>query len=877
MGLAVIATVGPTAPVIASADPESADLAPRVLGAEVLAANGDTVGLVDPSQGKWHLRNALGGQTSFYYGNPGDVPIIGDWNCDGDETPGLYRQSDGFVYLRNSNTQGVADIRFFFGNPSDVPLAGDFDGDGCDSVSIYRPSEGRVFIINELGKNDGGLGEADLSYYFGNPGDKPFVGDFDGNGKETIGLHRESTGFVYFRLSHSQGVADTEFFFGDPGDRFVAGDWIADTISTPGLFRPSNTTFYVRHSNTQGVADAQVSWGESSWLPVAGTFGLPDDLPIPDPDPGPDPDPDPGPDPDPDPTAQPSPPIRAAFLYPWFPKAWSQSGISPFTQFTPSLGLYDSADPATINQQLRLAKTARLEAFISSWWGQGHHTDTALDAILAQVPSSPHPAMKLAIYYEEEGRSDPNPGTIVTDLDYLADRYFSDPSYLRVDGKPVIFVWAESDDRADMTQRWKQAKADFGEDLYVVLKVFTGFKSDPNQPDSWHQYGPAAAYHESLPYYATVSPGFWHALEGSPRLSRDTTRFRSDVEQMVASDAFWQLVTTWNEWGEGTSVEPADEFGETYIDILADEIPAPPTTTTTPPPSGSVTVTAAGDMGASSDATATLGVVAAVKPDAHFVVGDLSYSDLTPESAWCSYVRGIVGASQPVELLTGNHEDDNGSDGFIRNFTACLPDKLSVSGDYGVQYYEDFGAIARVVAISPDARVDGVSYDYQPGSSERQWLESVVASAKAQGKWVVLLHHKPCISSAEKTCDIGEELADWEAANVDVIVMGHAHNYQRTHQLSCVDVNKVTPSCIADNDGNHRQGNGAVFVINGLGGRERPVNRSDPEFGYFAALLGEGDPGEGHGVVQLDITSSSLTGTFVGGDTSWTDTFTIRR
>ena len=64
---------------------------------------------------------------------------------------GLYRQSDGYVYLRNTNTQGIADIKFFFGNPGDVPLAGDFDGDGCDTVGI-PPSEQRFYIINELGE-----------------------------------------------------------------------------------------------------------------------------------------------------------------------------------------------------------------------------------------------------------------------------------------------------------------------------------------------------------------------------------------------------------------------------------------------------------------------------------------------------------------------------------------------------------------------------------------------------------------------------------------------------------------------------------------------------------------------------------------------------
>jgi len=234
-----------------------------------------TVGLVDPAAGQWHLRNSVGAVTSFYFGNPGDYPIVGDWDCDGDATPGMYRQSDGYVYLRNSNTQGVADIRFFFGNPGDVPIAGDFDDDGCDTVSIYRPSEGRFFIINALGENDGGLGAAEFAYYFGNPGDKPFVGDFNGDGTETVGLHRESTGLVYFRNTHTQGVADSQFIFGDPGDRLIAGDWgIVNGVDTPAVFRPSATTFYFRHTNTQGNADSQFTWGATTWLPVAGAFGL---------------------------------------------------------------------------------------------------------------------------------------------------------------------------------------------------------------------------------------------------------------------------------------------------------------------------------------------------------------------------------------------------------------------------------------------------------------------------------------------------------------------------------------------------------------------------------------------------------------------------
>jgi hypothetical protein len=234
----------------------------------------DGFGIVDPATGLWTLRNASDGSINiFYFGNPGDLPMIGDWDCDGDETPGLYRQADGFVYLRNSNTQGAADIRFFFGNPGDIPLAGDFDGDGCHTVSIYRPAEGRVYIINQLGANEGGLGPAEHSYFFGNPGDKPYVGDFNGDGMDTIGLHRESTGLVYFRQTHSQGNADSQFIFGDPGDKIMAAEWTADGIDKVGLFRPSDTTVYLRYSNSQGNADYIQPFGTAPGaLPVAGKF-----------------------------------------------------------------------------------------------------------------------------------------------------------------------------------------------------------------------------------------------------------------------------------------------------------------------------------------------------------------------------------------------------------------------------------------------------------------------------------------------------------------------------------------------------------------------------------------------------------------------------
>jgi len=223
----------------------------------------DSVAFYD-SASRFYLWDQIDHQrqvSPFFFGNPQDVAFSGDWDGDGVVTLGLYRRSDGFVYLRNSNTEGVADITFYFGDPGDMPLAGDFDGDGKDTVGIYRPSEDRVYVINALGENGGGLGAADFSYSFGNPSDVPFVGDFDGDGIDTVGLHRPSTGNVFLNNSHEGGSADVQFVFGDPGDRMIAGDWNSDGTDTLAVYRSSNGLFYVKNSNGNGSADATFDVG----------------------------------------------------------------------------------------------------------------------------------------------------------------------------------------------------------------------------------------------------------------------------------------------------------------------------------------------------------------------------------------------------------------------------------------------------------------------------------------------------------------------------------------------------------------------------------------------------------------------------------------
>jgi hypothetical protein len=112
-----------------------------------------------------------------------------------------------------------------------------------------------------LGQNGGGLGAAEFSYPFGNPSDVPFVGDFNGDGIDTVGLHRPTTGNVFLNNGHKGGPADAQFIFGDPGDRMVAGDWDGNGTDTVAVYRPSKGLLYVKNSNGNGVAEVTVDAG----------------------------------------------------------------------------------------------------------------------------------------------------------------------------------------------------------------------------------------------------------------------------------------------------------------------------------------------------------------------------------------------------------------------------------------------------------------------------------------------------------------------------------------------------------------------------------------------------------------------------------------
>ncbi|HEV7765691.1 MAG TPA: hypothetical protein VGQ76_11865 [Thermoanaerobaculia bacterium] len=80
--------------------------------------------------------------------------MIGDWDGDGFDTVGVFRDNGAtppVFFLTNAhvvNTFGKVDIQFFIpdlASEGSIPVAGDWDGDGVDTIGFYRPEPDRCF------------------------------------------------------------------------------------------------------------------------------------------------------------------------------------------------------------------------------------------------------------------------------------------------------------------------------------------------------------------------------------------------------------------------------------------------------------------------------------------------------------------------------------------------------------------------------------------------------------------------------------------------------------------------------------------------------------------------------------------------------------
>ncbi|MCJ7725077.1 MAG: L,D-transpeptidase family protein [Acidimicrobiia bacterium] len=204
------------------------------------------MGLYDPLSATWYLRDTLGRSYAFEFGPMGALPVVGDWDGDGFDTVGAYDPATGAVVIYDDPDDSVLHAA------GGTPVAGDADGDGRDEVTI-------VFWGEVTGWEGAGFAPTSM--------DAVLAVDLDDNGRDELVVH--STGVWW------AGGIDAALPVMAPGDRATMGDWDGDGVETLGVFRTRNAEFWLYGGRTVPEGVTILPFGSSRMMPVSGRFEAP--------------------------------------------------------------------------------------------------------------------------------------------------------------------------------------------------------------------------------------------------------------------------------------------------------------------------------------------------------------------------------------------------------------------------------------------------------------------------------------------------------------------------------------------------------------------------------------------------------------------------
>ena len=270
--------------------------------------------------------------------------------------------------------------------------------------------------------------------------------------------------------------------------------------------------------------------------------------------------------------------IVCTFFYPWYgnpdtngwrhwqegnhnpPATWSSLYLPdyPDSQWNPRVQLYDSMDTRVLKWQDKLMAASGIDIAIASWWGIGSYEDRVLRKAVRVCKN-----VKWCIYYEPEGYRNPTSQEIYRDLKYVIDDYGSSGNYAKIDDKWLVFVYVANE--RDVAARWSRAKSMLASDGYDIY--LSGDRATfPGPWDSIHNYDPTRRWGLTdapgdIDDSAWISPGFWKYSE-NPRLLRSLSDFKSSWNSLLAnkSKCRFILIETWNEWHEGSQIEPGRQI-----------------------------------------------------------------------------------------------------------------------------------------------------------------------------------------------------------------------------------------------------------------------------------------------------------------------------
>jgi hypothetical protein len=313
-----------------------------------------------------------------------------------------------------------------------------------------------------------------------------------------------------------------------------------------------------------------------------------------------------------------APPQFGAYYYPWyFPERWTQEPVTD----TPQLGHYSSSDRAVAKRHVQWAKQAGLGFFMVSWISPtGREDQNFRQAVLPEIEEQGFhfaflydtaialnlPAGK-PLNFDQKLEDGHRAGErFVAHFDYLADTYLKHKRQLTFNEAVVVNLYLVRDmvHAGPYLRQVRDRLRKRGIELYLIADVV--FWAQPESFD-WpllkeHFQAITAynMYHRSpfldgvrtqfqasdrvarahgLVFIPNVMPGYDDTrLRGKDRVTLDRQggafyrRYWEVAAPFVRADQPFLLITSFNEWHEGTELEPSTEYGDLYLTLTSQMI-----------------------------------------------------------------------------------------------------------------------------------------------------------------------------------------------------------------------------------------------------------------------------------------------------------------
>jgi hypothetical protein len=290
-----------------------------------------------------------------------------------------------------------------------------------------------------------------------------------------------------------------------------------------------------------------------------------------------------------------APPASAAWGWHWtmnrFEPEAIRDGRRPIaSRFYPAIEPYDSGDPHVVEHHLLLMRLAGIDGVIVDWYGREDFRDHAIlhRNTARLVAQAARLGMKVAVCYEdrtlpalvEAGRiaAADRVSHVAGEIGWLARHWFPLDCHVRIDGRPLLLSFGRAglDDGewsraladvrpapAYMSQQQRRTAAVGGFDWPLPKEGLAAVDRFEKESQAWPQRIPVA-----FPRFADIyEQAGVHASWGSIP-DDDGRTFRTTLARALAAAPAVVQIATWNDWGEGTMIEPSREFGRRDLEAV---------------------------------------------------------------------------------------------------------------------------------------------------------------------------------------------------------------------------------------------------------------------------------------------------------------------